>query len=69
MRNEYDFSNSKKNPYAAKLRKQISIRIDTDTINYFKKLSESVGMPYQVLMNLYLSNCASSKKKLSMSWK
>jgi len=69
MRNEYDFSNSKKNPYAGKLRKQISIRIDTDTINYFKKLSASVGMPYQALMNLYLSNCASSKKKLSMSWK
>jgi len=50
MRTEYNFSNSKKNPYAAKLRKQISIRIDTDTINYFKKLAADVGMPYQGLI-------------------
>jgi uncharacterized protein (DUF4415 family) len=37
MRKEYDFSNGRPNPYIKKLRKQISIRIDIDTIEYFKK--------------------------------
>lgn len=68
MRKEYDFSNSKKNPYARKLKKQITIRIDEDTIEYFKKLSEETGIPYQNLMNLYLSDCADNKKKLNMEW-
>ncbi len=68
MRKEYDFSNSKKNPYASKLKKQITIRIDEDTIEYFKKLSEETGIPYQNLMNLYLSDCADNKKKLNMEW-
>ncbi|MFW5751750.1 MAG: BrnA antitoxin family protein [bacterium] len=68
MRKEYDFSNSKKNPYARKLKKQITIRIDEDTIEYFKKLSEETGIPYQNLMNLYLSDCADNKKKLHMEW-
>ena len=68
MRKEYDFSNSKKNPYARKLKKQITIRIDEDTIEYFKQLSEETGIPYQNLMNLYLSDCADNKKKLNMEW-
>jgi predicted DNA binding CopG/RHH family protein len=68
MRKEYDFSNSKKNPYAKKLKKQITIRIDEETINYFKKLANETGVPYQNLINLYLSDCASHHSKLEMKW-
>ena len=68
MRKEYDFSKSKQNPYAKKLRKQISIRIDTDTIEYFKKQAKKTGIPYQQLINLYLLNCATNKKEISLSW-
>jgi len=68
MRKEYDFSKSVKNPYAKKLKKQITIRIEEDTINYFKELADKLGMPYQNLINLYLSDCASKHKKLSLKW-
>ena len=54
MKSKYDFSDAIKNPYAKKLKKAISIRIDDDVIEYFKKIAESVGVPYQGLMNLYL---------------
>lgn len=54
MRAKYDFSDAVKNPYAKKLKKAISIRIDDDVIEYFKKIAETVGVPYQGLMNLYL---------------
>jgi uncharacterized protein (DUF4415 family) len=54
MRNKYDFSKAIKNPYAKKLKKPISIRIDEDVIDYFKKIADDVGISYQVLMNLYL---------------
>ena len=68
MREEYDFSVAKKNPYAKKLKKQITINIDADTIDYFKYQSEESGIPYQTLINLYLSDCAVQGKKLHMSW-
>ncbi len=68
MKAEYDFSSAKKNPYAKKLKKQITINIDSETIEYFKTLSESLGIPYQTLINLYLSDCAKNKKQLQMSW-
>jgi uncharacterized protein (DUF4415 family) len=69
MRKEYDFSNARKNPYAAQLKKQITIRLDEDSITYFKDVSEEVGIPYQSLINLYLRDCASSKRKLNLNWK
>ena len=69
MRRKYDFSQAKENPYAKRLKKQITIRIETETLEYFKKLAEESGIPYQTLINLYLRDCASSKKKLSMRWK
>ena len=68
MRKECDFSKSKKNPYSKKLKKQITIRIDEETIEYFKMLSEESGIPYQNFMNLYLSDCAENNKKLQMKW-
>ena len=68
MKKNYDFSKSIKNPYSKKLKKQITIRIDKDTINYFKELSDEIGMPYQNLMNLYLRDCAQAHKKLKLKW-
>lgn len=68
MKDEYDFKNAKKNPYAKKLKKQITINIDSDTIEYFKAQSDSSGIPYQTLINLYLADCAMNKKQLQMSW-
>lgn len=61
MRDNYDFSNGIKNPYAKKLKKQITIRIDDSAIEYFKELAESTGIPYQNLINLYLVDCAQKK--------
>lgn len=69
MRKKYDFSKANRNPYAKRLKKQITIRLETETLEYFKKLAEEAGIPYQTLINLYLRDCASSKKKLSMRWK
>jgi predicted DNA binding CopG/RHH family protein len=69
MRKEYDFSAASKNPYAAQLKKQITIRLDEESVNYFKKISEEVGMPYQSLINLYLRDCATTQRKLDLSWK
>ena len=69
MRKEYDFAKGKKNPYIKKLRKQISIRIDIDTIEYFKRQAQKTGIPYQNLINLYLTNCASNKKTIDIAWK
>ena len=69
MRKEYDFSRSRKNPYMAQLKKQITIRLDEDSIIYFKAVSEEVGIPYQSLINLYLRDCAASRRKLSLNWK
>lgn len=69
MRKEYDFSKSRKNPYAAQLKKQITIRLDEESISYFKTISEKVGIPYQSLINLYLRDCATSGRKLNLNWK
>ena len=69
MRKEYDFSQGKKNPYTSLLKKQVTIRLDEESINYFKSLSEEVGIPYQSLINLYLRDCAASHRKLNLDWK
>lgn len=71
MKEEYDIENlnPRKNPYSKKLKKQITINIDNDTIDFFKAQSKDFGIPYQTLINLYLSDCAKQKKTLQMSWK
>ena len=68
MKKEYDFSKAKRNPYAKRLKKQVTIRLDAGTIEYFKTLSEETGVPYQTLINLYLRDCAAKQRKLRMSW-
>lgn len=68
MRQEYDFSNSIKNPYAKKVKKQISIKIEVDTINYFKELAVKSGIPYQNLINSYLTDCAMKHIEPKLKW-
>ena len=69
MRKEYDFSKGRKNPYAKRLKKQITIRLDRPTIDYFKGIAESSGIPYQTLINLYLRDCAQNARTLALEWK
>ncbi|WP_022770404.1 CopG family antitoxin [Butyrivibrio sp. NC2007] len=69
LEKEFDFSKAIRNPYAKKLRKKITINIDADALDYFKKQSSESGIPYQKLINLYLVDCAKSKKKLEITWK
>lgn len=70
MRKEYDFSKMKgrKNPYAKRLKKQVTIRLGVDIIDYFKRMSEETGIPYQNLINLYLRDCVQSGRKISIKW-
>ncbi len=70
MREEYDIKNlnPRKNPYSNRLKKQITINIDESTIEYFKNMSLDTGIPYQTLINMYLSDCAKNNKKLNFSW-
>ena len=69
MRKEYDFSKGRRNPYAARLKRQVTIRLDERTIKYFKGLAEDSGIPYQTLINLYLRDCAANQRRLSLAWK
>ena len=69
MRKHYDFSKAKKNPYARRLKQQVTIRLDRTTVSYFKELADDLGVPYQTLINLYLRECAETRKRLSMKWK
>ena len=71
MREHYDFSKmkGKKNPYTKYLKQPVTMRLDKDSVEYFKNLSEESGIPYQTLINLYLRDCASHKRKLDMKWK
>ncbi|WP_405236119.1 BrnA antitoxin family protein [Lentisalinibacter orientalis] len=71
MKPEYDFSKmkSRKNPYAAKLKRQVTIRLGEDVIDYSKAMSEETGIPYQSLINLYLRDCMEQGRKLEMDWR
>ncbi len=70
MREEYDIANlnPRKNPYAKMLKKQITINISENIIDYFKNQSKTTGIPYQTLINLYLSDCVKNKKELVTTW-
>jgi len=68
MRKDYDFSKATRNPYAKRVKKQLTIRVDETTIEYFKKLAGDMNVPYQTLINLYLRDCAASRRRLSLKW-
>jgi predicted DNA binding CopG/RHH family protein len=69
MEKEYDFAKSIKNPYVKKLKKQITLRLEKDTLEYFKTIASEIDIPYQKLINLFLRNCAENHKKPEISWK
>jgi uncharacterized protein (DUF4415 family) len=68
MKKQYDFSKSVRNPYIRKAKQQVTIRLDKETVDYFKTLAAGSGIPYQNLINLYLRECASEKKRLKLDW-
>lgn len=68
MKKTYDFSKSRKNPYARALKRPITIRLEPQTLDYFKALAVETGLPYQSLINLYLRDCADRHRKLKMNW-
>jgi predicted DNA binding CopG/RHH family protein len=68
MKKEYDFSKSRKNPYAKQLKRQITIRLDTAALDYFKQMAAELGMPYQNLINLFLRDCAMQKCRPTIQW-
>ncbi len=70
MKDHYDFANmkGKKNPYIKHLKQPVTMRLDRDSVDYFKSLAEETGVPYQTLINLYLRDCAMNRRKLKMQW-
>jgi uncharacterized protein (DUF4415 family) len=68
MRKKYDFSRAKRNPHSSRLKRQVTIRLDDITVEYFKVMAEEIGIPYQTLINLYLRDCAASGRRLRMGW-
>ena len=68
MRSEYDFSKSRNNPYANRLKRQITIRLDIAAVDYFKEMAAELGMPYQNLINLFLRDCAIEKRRPVIQW-
>jgi uncharacterized protein (DUF4415 family) len=69
VKRQYDFSEARPNPYAKRLKRQVTIRLDEQTIQYFKALAKETGVAYQTLINLYLRDCAASRRKLAMKWR
>lgn len=69
MRKQYDFAKARRNPYAKRLKRQVTLRIDEPTLAYFKDLGDRTGMPYQTLINMYLRDCAEHKKELRVQWR
>ena len=70
MKAEYNFSKmkSRKNPYAAKLKKPVSMRLSEDVVEYFKAMANEAGVPYQSLINLYLRDCVMTHRKVQIAW-
>jgi len=68
MKKEYDFSRARPNPYAKRLKQSVTIRLDLPTIEYFKRLATETEIPYQTLINLFLRDCASTRKRPSVRW-
>jgi predicted DNA binding CopG/RHH family protein len=68
MRKEYDFSEGRPNPYARRLKRSVTIRLDEATLKYFKSLAGETGIPYQTLINSYLRHCADAGRRPAMRW-
>lgn len=69
MKKHYDFATAKKNPYAKRLKRSVTIRLDNSTVEYFKSLAEETDLPYQSLITLYLHDCAASGRRPALTWR
>jgi hypothetical protein len=69
MKKHYDFSKARPNPYAKLLKKEVTLKLDERTVEYFEALSKETGIPYRTLISLYLRECAASRKKPAIQWK
>ena len=69
MRKHYDFTKATRNPYARRLKQQVTIRLEEDILVYFRDLADELAIPYQTLINLYLRDCATSRRRLSVTWR
>jgi hypothetical protein len=69
MRKHYDFSQAKPNPYAKRLKREVTVQLDEGTVEYFEALAAETGIPARTLINLYLRECAASRKRLALRWK
>lgn len=69
MKDRYDFSKARPNPYAKLLKKPVTIRLDAATVEYFKDLAAESEIPYQTLINLYLRDCAANRRRLDLKWR
>jgi uncharacterized protein (DUF4415 family) len=69
MEPEYDLSKMKKrpNPFAKQLKKQVTISLGIDVIEYFETMAQEKGISSQELINLYLQDCVVSKRQLSLN--
>lgn len=70
MKSEYDFSRmvARKNPYASKLKKSVTMRLSEDVVDYFKAMADEAGVPYQSLINLYLRDCLAQNRRIQIKW-
>jgi len=68
LNREFDFSKAIKNPYAKTLKRQITINVNAESIDYFKRMARDTGIPYQTLINLYLSDCVRHRRQIDLSW-
>ena len=69
MKAQYDFSKGRPNPYAKLLKKPVTIRLDSTTVDYFKSLADEADIPYQTLINLYLRDCVANQRRLNIRWR
>lgn len=69
MRKQYDFSSARRNPYARRLKQQVTIRLEEDVLAHFRALAADLAIPYQTLINLYLRDCVESGRRLTLAWR
>ena len=69
LEKEFNFDKAVKNPYAKELKKQMTIQVSPAVIDYFKAEAVRTGIPYQTLINLYLTDCVKNNKKIDINWK
>ena len=69
MRDEYDIKNlnPRRNPYTKKMKQQVTMNMNTTTVDYFKSMSSESGIPYQTLINLYLDECVKERKTIEFA--